>query len=252
MSRTNSKAARILRENESLAVRKKVLRAGGANPYTTSDALDSLAQSNDQYLEKLAKLNEFKSKSKDKTKKQSNNVEWIREQSSLASAANLIERDISSAMEVLLLHTPDDELILDLIGDIDMTASQYREHKRSVTSQLHDIKSMLSDTITGIQSANSTHIKTMSNGQQKKTETAVAVKSQRMIQRVKGAQRGGNTRIEDADCTVDSRDESVDASVTLGTHKWAAVVPIFAELLMQIRTKHHENWHSLKEDEVFE
>jgi hypothetical protein len=101
------KAARSLREAESLLLRKQILKSNSlqSTEGSESDLFQKIADSGQIYLDKLATLNKFKSRSKTKTKNISLQSDWILEQNELQKMSSGVEIDLRGILEVLVLHS---------------------------------------------------------------------------------------------------------------------------------------------------
>ena len=166
MSRGNSEVARVLlkvqkREEESIQLRKQILKSNTfaiTNTNTKADNLfDYITESNNKYVDRIKNLQQFKNKSKEKTKSLSDKMDWMREQSSLQKLSYNLQSDIAIILESILIQTPADHGIIDLVDlDNDNNNNQI-ENFRQLKSQLSDIKRMMADTLKSITKYTNSH-----------------------------------------------------------------------------------------------
>lgn len=143
-TRNNLKVAQKLREDESLNTRKRILKTTMAN---SDESFQALAASTNSYAEKLEKLNSFKQKSKQTTKSQSLKLEWIKEKQRLEKLLFQTEQDVSSLIEVLILHSPEESQFHELVKDVGSYEAELAENTSSIKSQLKEYKKMASDVV---------------------------------------------------------------------------------------------------------
>jgi hypothetical protein len=101
---------RSLRDAESLATRKRILKANavtGGGP--SGELFQELTDSGNSYLEKLEQLKKFKAKSKVVTKTNTQQSEWIAEQTQLRTLVMNCDRDVSGLLDILKLHSSSSE-----------------------------------------------------------------------------------------------------------------------------------------------
>ena len=154
------RAARHLREAESLALRKKIMKtsaSGGGG--ATMDLFDRMVDTGREYEDRIAQLQKFKTKSKAVTKTQTQQSEWKTEQAQLQRLADTFERDIAAALEVLVLHSTavayygdgdsDREDVHSIVDDDVARRADLFQHKKGLKFQLHELHTMLHDMVKG-------------------------------------------------------------------------------------------------------
>ena len=155
--------ARKKREEESLALRKQILKSNAVG--FEAELFQRISDTGKDYQDRIAQLTKFKSKSKAVTKIQTQQSEWKTEQALLRRMGDTYERDISASLEVLVLHTTtaapcDDEGnyklqdIHSIVDDMSLHRAHLYECKKGLKFQLHELKSMLQDLIKDAQQKN--------------------------------------------------------------------------------------------------
>ena len=125
------------RRLESMVTRKRILKST-LNPHNKEDLFESLSDTGNVYLEKLARLNSFKEKSRLETKSQTQKLEWNKELMQLAKAKSIVESEISSLIEVIILHTPGEELATNLAHEFEKSRLSIKDFERNSFSQVQD------------------------------------------------------------------------------------------------------------------
>jgi len=217
------RAARHLREAESLALRKQIMKtsASGGGGTSSTDLFDRMADTGREYEDRIAQLQKFKTKSKAVTKTQTQQSEWKTEQAQLQRLADTYDRDIAAALEVLVLHSTavtylgdgdgDREDVHGIVDDDAARRADLFQHKKGLKFQLHELQMMLAEMVKGA--------------------------------RKDKAASSGNTRSSKAGGP--EKDEN-GASKVSGT---SAASAVFADVLLQMRTQHAEAWAALAAEE---
>ena len=164
MRRGNSEVSKVLlkiqnREDESIRLKKQILKSNSfaitntntdPNSSNKNNLFDYLADSNNKYVDRIKNLQQFKNKSKEKTRNLSDKMDWINEHSSLQKASYSLQNDIAIILERILIQTPADRSIIELVDlDTDNNNKQ-KDNFRQLKSQLFDIKRMMVDTLKSI------------------------------------------------------------------------------------------------------
>lgn len=143
MSRADIKAVREIRAAESMQLRKQLLKGSG-NSAKAQEAMTSMAsESNSQYEERLAKLNKFKNKSKQKVKVNSQKHEWLKEHETLRKNTMILEQDLEHLVGKLLVETALEGVMVEASDDILQGAQERKSHEVMLTSQWNEIKAMV-------------------------------------------------------------------------------------------------------------
>lgn len=140
MSRSNSKTAYLLRETESVKVKRAILKASN---YADIDVFNTLGNSNSQYEDKLANLLKFSSKNKKTTKISSHKSEWLNEQSRLRNLSEKVESSVGSSLQTMLLLNPTDDAILSIADSLECYYKERKNNESEIINQLHLLKEML-------------------------------------------------------------------------------------------------------------
>jgi hypothetical protein len=228
MSRSshNYKAARQLREAESLEIKKTIIKASGNNAFDKEEVFESLEASNANYLDRMQKLASFKSKSKAVSKKISRIMEWESEYLALEGSMSNVNKDLLNIMEVFVLHTLSDtdvQGIVQELQDIDVNISAY---KQSLISQYREVKSIIGS-VQSTEPGNKSHRK-------KPAIKTAALKVSQL--------EGG---VVESDVDNDVVDDQ--ATSTSGSPKYSEATCIAAELLLSIRHGHSQSGNHLAE-----
>ena len=158
MSKGNSEVAHVLlkvqkREDESIRLRKQILKSNSfaiTNTDNNNNLFDYITESNTKYVDRIKNLQQFKNKSKAKTRNLSEKMDWMREQSSLQKLSYNLQRDIAIILESILIQTPADHSIIELVDLDNDNSNNQKENFRQMKSQLSDIKRMMADTLKSI------------------------------------------------------------------------------------------------------
>mmetsp|Transcript_36290 Transcript_36290/g.34299 ORF Transcript_36290/g.34299 Transcript_36290/m.34299 type:complete len:746 (+) Transcript_36290:142-2379(+) len=221
------KAARSLREAESLALRKKISKAsavshkGAQDP--ENDIFQQISDSSQNYLDKLEKLKKFKSKSKVNTKNLSLQSDWGAEQAQLGKLSSNIEISFTAALESFALEINGSDGILNdtnhmksLIDENIDYQFNISKYKKGVRYQIHELKNMAKEIL-------------------KNKQKNLKIEQQKSFKLNKEDQ----LNIIKADQQVSEQSESVTSPA----------VAIFADMLLKIKLQHTETSSLLYEEE---
>lgn len=244
MSRSNAKTARVLREEESMALRKRILKTGVNQTYSkeNADLFETLADSNNAYEERLSKLKSFKKQSKVNTKVQSHKSEWIREQGLLCTSVHKHESEIDRLMEVILMHDPSDDLIISELLEVHSIYRNDRlENQKMVLSQWQELKEMLNESLKSIKKSGTLPVKHNIN------KSIVDNNSKTLLKSENFEKNNKNNKVEKEEERVFPSSSRFSSSVPSA---WIPALSIFADVLLQVRSSHHNSWNNLKSMEV--
>lgn len=218
MSRANVRTARDLataRIEESIQTKKSILKADAYGAAGTELA-QKLDVANDQYLEKLSNLKKFTSKSKTNVRTISHQTEWMSEYTRLQNLANSIEVGIATALQSVLVATPEWSQIHEYLNSSEACNLSQRKNRSEIMDQLRNVKGMFQEA--------------------KKMAVKLGYHSVNASERQVVGTGEANPDNELNDGTDD----------TLGK---LAVMSIIAELLVRIRDDQSKSWMNMKEQE---
>eukprot|EP01038_Epipyxis_sp_PR26KG_P006977 gene6977-9537_t len=222
MSRSNAKAARALREDESIQLKKSILKAG---VYSNADALNLLQSSDSHVNEKLSQLQKFTAKSKILVKTISHQNEWQDENNRLKKIAQKTENSIFEMLQTILIGDPSCVEIHNLLSEYDECRISRKSNQDMIINQLHDIKQMMTS-----------FMKNQQKEQQNQKRKSFTVEEQ--------ITSSSNTHQHTTPPGVDDSSISKDNNSTSSTGVITGIA-IVAELLMKIRSDHANNWKQL-------
>lgn len=177
-----------------------------------ANLLGVLNENNDQYLERMAALKNFRSKSKKMSAVRTQLQDWSEEQLDLMKALDKCEKNKSSQMQVIILGGVDVSTIQAFLNEEEALAVSRSQLRTTYRNQIEQTKKFLADQIK----------------QMNKLRNPV----------VNGGRTKGNNEENATD--EDSPVRKQQATVIFG---------VCADVFLQLRGKFHDTWMALKEEE---
>lgn len=217
-------------------MKNKITKFSSSQSYYNDEIFQNLADSSAQTLERISELKKFNSKIKSNTKSNCIKTDWMKENKNLEESGIFIQNEISSLIEVLVFHTPDDYFVHELVREMTDISAESQTHKQNIKFQLHEVKAMMRDILKDLPE----------NVTNNENSSKVPSKSSKRIYNVENLKFSTKQSKSREKIEKEQTEEQNDARGSA----YSPAISIFADLLVQVIGGHNTLWSSMKDEEA--